>query len=153
MGRIWLVFVTLLAIVCTPVGFSSYARLWKQPMQEKEPKAVQSIQTLIQRRQESGKAYLPFLEVATMHCGIYSLAAAPAIRNNLTTKTKSIMCRMEVRKSGLANRTMTREPATSFSSRHTRNISFTTSPPISICWSFSVKPRRSPSPTTSRHES
>ena len=45
------------------------------PAEQQEPTSVVEMDDLMKKRAESGRAYLPFLNVPTMHCGLYHLAA------------------------------------------------------------------------------
>ena len=44
-------------------------------IKQEEPAAVVEMSDLMKKRSDSGKSYLPFLNVSTMHCGVYHLAA------------------------------------------------------------------------------
>ena len=43
--------------------------------EQQEPTAVVEMSDLMKKRAESGRAYLPFLNVSSMHCGVYHLPA------------------------------------------------------------------------------
>ena len=63
----------LTMVTLVAVGFAGGLIL--DDSKEADSKFVYRFQELETKRSESGKAYLPFLNVESMHCGIYSLTA------------------------------------------------------------------------------
>lgn len=71
MKKIWLI----ISAVCVPLLFTPQAKS-QQKMTEQTEKAWQAFEMkdLQKQLEESGKPWLPFLDVSTLNCGVYSLA-------------------------------------------------------------------------------
>lgn len=68
------VFSLLLALFCLAICSAGYAGYW-MGTQESEGKYVFEMEELNQERAKAGRAYLSFLNIDTLHCGVYHLAA------------------------------------------------------------------------------
>ncbi len=80
---------TLLPIVLTGIvccGAFSHTQENTMPTQETDQKFVFNLDRLNQQRASNGEAYLKFLDVATMSCGVYHLAAGSRDRQSPHTE-------------------------------------------------------------------